>query len=106
VSGTRRVAEGSFKSDGSLATRCSAIGEFVDEIGTNISISSLYSWVPKWERSHYSGGHATEDETRLLCCSSMTLDGIDVSLVEGDTIMSAVSETHVQQILVLTLRDD
>lgn len=36
----------------------------------------------------------------------MTLDGIDVSLVEGDTIMSAVFETHVQQILVLTLRDD
>jgi hypothetical protein len=60
------VAEGSFKSDGSLATRCSAIGEFVDEIGTNISISSLYSWVPKGERSHYSGARKRGRNTTVV----------------------------------------
>jgi hypothetical protein len=27
---------------------------FVDEMGTNISFSSLYSWAPKGERAHCS----------------------------------------------------
>ncbi len=27
---------------------------FVDEMGTNISLSSLYAWAPKGERAHCS----------------------------------------------------
>jgi hypothetical protein len=54
---TRRVAESSLESDGNLTTRCSATGVFVDEMDTNISFSSLYSWAPKGEKAHCSGAH-------------------------------------------------
>jgi transposase len=42
-----------------------------------------------------------------LCCSSIILDGLGSSLVvEGAAIISAVFETHVERILVPTLRGD
>jgi transposase len=77
---------------------------FVDEMGTNISLSSLYSWAPKGERAHCSVPRNRGPNTTVL--SSMTLEGMGSTLVvEGATTTSAVFETYVERVLAPTLRD-
>ena len=64
---------------------------FVDEMGTNTSLSALYAWAPKGERAHCSVPRNRGPNTTLL--SSMTLEGMGSSLaVEGATT-AAVFET-------------
>jgi transposase len=76
---------------------------FVDEMGTNISLSPLYAWAPKGQRAHCSVLRNRGPNTTVL--SSMTLEGMGPSLVvvEGATT-SALFETYVQQVLAPTLR--
>ena len=75
---------------------------FVDEMGTNISLSPLYAWAPKGERTYCSVPRNRGKNTTLL--SSMSMEGMGPSLaVEGATNRE-VFETYVEQILAPTLR--
>ena len=75
---------------------------FVDEMGTNTSLSPLYAWAPKGERALCSVPRNRGANTTVL--SSMTLEGMGPALtVEGATT-SAVFETYVEQVLAPTLR--
>jgi transposase len=75
---------------------------FVDEMGTNTSLSPLYAWAPRGERASCSVPRNRGPNTTLL--SSMTLEGMGTSLaVEGATNRK-VFETYVEQILAPTLR--
>src|SRR3712207_4288224 len=75
---------------------------FVDEMGTNISLSPLCAWAPKGERVHCSVPRNRGPNTTVL--SSMTLEGMGPALtVEGATT-SVVFETYVEEVLAPTLR--
>jgi transposase len=77
---------------------------FVDEMGTNISLSPLCGWAPKGERAHSSVPRNRGSNTTVL--SSMTLEGMGPSLtVEGATT-SVVFEAYVEQVLAPTLCRD
>ena len=70
---------------------------FVDEMGTNISLSPLYGWAKKGERVQCSVPRNRGKNTTLL--SSMSVDGMGQSLaVEGATNRE-VFETYVELIL-------
>jgi transposase len=75
---------------------------FVDEMGTNISLSPLYAWALKGQRAYCSVPRNRGSNTTVL--SSMTLEGMGPALtVEGSTT-SVVFETYVEQVLAPTLR--
>jgi hypothetical protein len=74
---------------------------FVDEMGTNTSLSALYGWAKKGQRAHCSVPRNRGKNTTLL--SSMSVDGMGPSLaVEGAT-NSEVFETYMEQVLAPTL---
>ena len=76
---------------------------FVDEMGTNTSLSPAYAWAPKGQRAHCSVPRNRGANTTVL--SSMSAQGMGPSLtVEGATTTSAVFETYVEQVLAPTLR--
>ena len=75
---------------------------FVDEMGTNISLSSLYAWAPKGERAHCSVPRNRGANTTVL--SSMSAEGMGPSLtVEGATT-ALVFEAYVERVLAPSLR--
>ena len=75
---------------------------FVDEMGTNTSLSPLYAWAKKGERAYCSVPPNRGPNTTLL--SSMSVEGMGPSLaVEGATDRE-VFETYVERVLVPTLR--
>lgn len=75
---------------------------FVDEMGSNISLSPLYAWAPRGVRALCSVPRNRGSNTTVL--SSMTLEGMGPSLtVEGATT-SVVFEAYVEQVLAPTLR--
>ncbi len=75
---------------------------FVDEMGTNTSLSPLYAWAPKGQRAHCSVPRNRGANTTVL--SSMNAEGMGPSLtVEGATT-SVVFEAYVEQVLGPTLR--
>ena len=75
---------------------------FVDEIGTNTSLSPLYGWVKKGERAYCSVPRNRGPNTTLL--SSMSMEGMGPSLaVEGSTNRE-VFEIYVERVLAPTLR--
>jgi len=75
---------------------------FVDEMGTNTSLSPVYGWSKKGERAHCSVPRNRGKYTTVL--ASMSLEGMGSSLaVEGATT-SAVFQTYVERVLAPTLR--
>ena len=75
---------------------------FVDEMGTNTSLSPMYAWAPRGERASCSVPRNRGKNTTLL--SSMTLEGLGPSLaVEGATDRE-VFEAYVERLLAPTLR--
>jgi transposase len=75
---------------------------FVDEMGTNTSLSPMYAWAPKGRRAYWSVPRNRGANTTLL--SSISTEGMGPSLtVEGATT-SAVFEAYVEQVLAPTLR--
>jgi len=75
---------------------------FVDEMGTNTSLSPIYAWAPKGQRAYWSVPRNRGANTTLL--SSMSVEGMGPSLsVEGPTT-SVVFEAYVQQVLAPSLR--
>jgi transposase len=75
---------------------------FVDEMGTNTSLSPVYAWAKKGQRALCSVPRNRGKNTTVL--SSMSVRGMGPSLtVEGATT-SAVFEAYVDQVLAPTLR--
>jgi transposase len=75
---------------------------FVDEMGTNTSLSPTYGWARKGQRASCSVPRNRGKNTTLL--ASMSLEGMGPSLaVEGATT-SAVFETYVERVLAPNLR--
>jgi transposase len=75
---------------------------FVDEMGTNTSLSPAYAWAKKGQRAYCSVPRNRGSNTTVL--SSMGVEGRGPSLtVEGATT-SAVFEAYVEQVLAPTLR--
>ncbi len=75
---------------------------FVDEMGTNISLSPIYGWAKKGERARCALPRNRGKNTTLL--SSMSMEGMGPSLaVEGAT-NGEVFETYVERVLAPTLR--
>jgi hypothetical protein len=75
---------------------------FVDEMGTNTSLSPLYGWTEKSQRAYCSVPRNRGKNTTLL--SSMSMEGMGPSLaVEGATNRE-VFETYVERVLTPTLR--
>src|SRR3712207_5756341 len=75
---------------------------FVDEMGTNTSLSAAYAWAPKGQRAYWSVPRNRGANTTVL--SSMSVEGMGSSLtVEGPTT-SVVFEAYVEQVLAPTLR--
>ena len=75
---------------------------FVDEMGTNTSLSPLYGWSKKGERAYGSVPRNRGKNTTVL--SSMSAEGMGPSLaVEGAT-NAKVFDTYVERVLGPTLR--
>ena len=75
---------------------------FVDEMGTNTSLSPMYAWAPKGQRAYWSVPRNRGANTTVL--SSMSTEGMGPSLtVEGATT-SLVFEAYVERVLAPTLR--
>jgi len=75
---------------------------FVDEMGTNTSLSSLRAWSKRGERAHCSLPRNRGRNTTLL--ASMSVEGMGPSLaVEGATTR-LVFETYVEKVLLPGLR--
>jgi len=75
---------------------------FVDEMGTNISLSASYAWAPKGERVHCSVPRNRRANMTLL--SSMSLEGMGPSLAVEDATTREVFEAYVEQVLSPVLR--
>jgi transposase len=74
---------------------------FVDEMGTNTSLSPVYAWAKKGQRAYWSVPRNRGANTTVL--SSMSSRGMGPSLtVEGATD-TAVFEAYVEQVLAPTL---
>jgi transposase len=75
---------------------------FVDEMGSNTSLSLIYAYSPKGQRAYGSGPRNRGPNTTLL--SSMSLEGMGPSLaVEGATT-TVVFEAYIERVLSPTLR--
>ena len=75
---------------------------FVDEMGTNTSLSPLYGWAKKGERAYCSVPRNRGKNTTLL--SSMSMEGMGPSLaVEGATNRE-IFKTYVGRVLAPMLR--
>ena len=71
---------------------------FVDEMGTNTSLSVLRAWSRRGQRAHCSVPRNRGPNTTLL--SSMTTEGMGPSLaVEGTTTTGVVFEAYVERVL-------
>jgi hypothetical protein len=77
---------------------------FVDEMGTNTSLSSLYAWAPKGERAHCCSVPRNHGpNTTLLASMSSKGMGSCLAVVGGTT--TAVFEAYdVEKVLVPSLR--
>ncbi len=75
---------------------------FVDEMGTNTSLSPIYGWSKKGQRACGSVPRNRGKNTTML--ASMSVEGMGPSLaVEGATNAN-VFETYVERVLAPTLR--
>jgi transposase len=76
---------------------------FVDEMGTNISLSPLYAWAPRGQRAHLSVPRNRGANTTLL--SSMNSEGMGPCLaVVGSTTEQRSYEAYIEQVLVPRLQ--
>src|SRR3712207_7041253 len=75
---------------------------FVDEMGTNISLSPLYAWAPRGARACWSVLRNRGSNTTVL--SSMTLEGMGPSPTVAGPRTSLVFVGYVGQVLAPPLR--
>jgi hypothetical protein len=69
---------------------------FVDEMGTNTSLSSMYAWAPKGKRACWSVPRNRGPNTTVL--SSMSAEGMGPSLTMEGATTSTVFEAYVEQV--------
>jgi transposase len=75
---------------------------FVDEMGTNTSLSALYAWAPRGERAFCSVPRNRGKNTTLL--ASMTVEGMGPCLTVRGSTTAAVFETYVERVLCPRLK--
>jgi transposase len=75
---------------------------FVDEVGTNTPLSSLYAWALKGQRARWSTPRNRGPNTTLL--ASINSEGVGPCLAVVGSINAAVFEAYVEQALAPTLR--
>ena len=75
---------------------------FVDEMGTNTSLSVLRAWSRRGQRAYCSVPRNRGPNTTLL--SSMTTEGMGPSLAVEGTTTGAVFEAYVERVLCPVLR--
>jgi hypothetical protein len=75
---------------------------FVDEMGTNTSLSPLYAWSRRGERARCSVPRNRGPNTTLL--SSMSLEGMGPSLAVVGSTTAEVFEVYVHKVLAPSLR--
>jgi transposase len=77
---------------------------FVDEMGSNIALASLYAYAPKGERAYCKAPYNRGKNLTLI--ASMTFDGGmgESMLIEGSTT-SALFEGYVENFLAPTLEE-
>jgi transposase len=75
---------------------------FVDEMGTNTSLSPLYAYSPKGRRAYAEVPRNRGKNTTLL--ASMSLEGMGPCLVVEGATSATVFESYVEQLLAPTLR--
>jgi transposase len=75
---------------------------FVDEMGTNTSLSPIYGWSKKGERAHCSVPRNRGKITTVL--SSMSVEGMGPSLAVEGASTALVFEAYVERVLAPTLR--
>ena len=75
---------------------------FVDEMGANISLSSLRAWSKRGERAHCSVPRNRGPNTTLL--TSMSAEGVGPSLAVEGTTTRPVFETYVEKVLLPSLQ--
>jgi transposase len=76
---------------------------FVDEMGTNVSLSPIYGWSRKGERAYCSVPRNRGKNTTVL--ASMSVEGMGPSLAVEDATNANVFETYVERVLAPTLRE-
>ncbi len=75
---------------------------FLDEMGTNTSLSSLYAWAPRGERAYCSVPRNRGKNTTLL--SSMTTEGMGPSMAAEGSTTAEVFEAYVEHFLAPSLQ--
>lgn len=75
---------------------------FVDEMGTNTSLSPRYAYSPKGKRAYAQVPRNRGANTTLL--ASMSLEGMGPCLAVEGAITTTVFETYVEKILAPSLR--
>ena len=75
---------------------------FVDEIGTNTSLHSLYAWSKRGKRAYCSVSRNRGKNTTLL--ASMSAEGMGPSIAVVGVVDSQVFEAYLEQVLVPYLR--
>ena len=75
---------------------------FVDEMGTNTSLSPIYGWSKKGERAHGSVPRNRGKNTTVL--SSMSVEGMGPSLAVEGASTALVFEAYLERVLAPTLR--
>jgi transposase len=75
---------------------------FVDEMGTNTALSSLYAWATKGDRVHCKVPRNRGPNTTLL--ASMTAEGMGPCVAVVRSTTREVFEAYVEQVLAPALR--
>jgi transposase len=75
---------------------------FVDEMGTNTSLHSLYAWSKRGRRVHCSTPRNRGKNTTLL--ASMSVEGMGPSLAVTGAVDAMVFEAYLEQVLLPHLR--
>lgn len=75
---------------------------FVDEMGSNTSLHSLYAWSPKGERARCSVPRNRGKNTTLL--ASMSVQGMGPSLAVSGAVNATVFEAYLEQAFLPYLR--
>ncbi len=75
---------------------------FVDEMGTNTSLSPLYAWAPKGQRARLSVPRNRGANTTLL--ASMSIEGMGSRVAVVGNTTAAVFEAYVAQVLAPSLK--
>jgi predicted ATP-dependent Lon-type protease len=74
---------------------------FVDEMGTNTSLSAIYAYSPRGYRAYACVPRNRGPNTTLL--SSMTVKGVGPSLAVVGATTQVIFESYVEQVLAPTL---